>query len=41
MRFLSLEQMSQEVQLSRYAIIGLFKSSLGMTPHAYQLNHKN
>lgn len=38
--FLSLEQMSQEVQLSRYAIIRLFKSSLGMTPHAYQLNHK-
>ena len=38
--FLSLEQMSQEVQLSRYAIIRLFKSSLGMTPHAYQLNYK-
>ena len=38
--FLSLEQMSQEVQLSRYAILRLFKSSLGMTPHAYQLNHK-
>lgn len=38
--FLSLEEMSKAIQLSRYAIIRLFKASLGMTPHAYQLNYK-
>ncbi|TCB80800.1 AraC family transcriptional regulator [Acinetobacter sp. ANC 4173] len=38
--FLSLQQLSEQSGLSRYAIIRLFKSKLGLTPHAYQLNLK-
>lgn len=38
--FLSLQQLSEQSGLSRYAIIRLFKSNLGLTPHAYQLNLK-
>ncbi|WP_431359993.1 AraC family transcriptional regulator [Acinetobacter tandoii] len=38
--FLTLEQLSKQSGLSRYAIIRLFKSNLGLTPHAYQLNLK-
>lgn len=37
---LSLQDLSEQSGLSRYAIIRLFKSNLGLTPHAYQLNLK-
>jgi AraC-like DNA-binding protein len=37
---LSLQQLSEQCGLSRYAIIRLFKAKLGLTPHAYQLNLK-
>lgn len=37
---LSLDQLSQTVGISRYAIIRLFKNNFGLTPHAYQLNQK-
>lgn len=36
----SLQQLSEKFELSRYALIRLFKYHLGQTPHAYQLNHK-
>ena len=38
--FLSLQQLSEQSGLSRYAIIRLFKSNLGLPPHSYQLNLK-
>lgn len=38
--FVCLEDLSQQLGISRYAIIRLFKNNLGLTPHAYQLNHK-
>ncbi|OTG66443.1 AraC family transcriptional regulator [Acinetobacter silvestris] len=38
--FISLENLSHAMGLSRYAIIRLFKNNLGLTPHAYQLNKK-
>lgn len=38
--FVCLETLSQKMGISRYAIIRLFKNNLGLTPHAYQLNHK-
>lgn len=38
--FISLENLSFEMGISRYAIIRLFKNNLGLTPHAYQLNQK-
>ncbi|MBJ8417054.1 helix-turn-helix transcriptional regulator [Acinetobacter courvalinii] len=37
---LSLQQLADELQISRYALIRLFKQYLGLTPHAYQLNQK-
>ncbi|WP_047432700.1 MULTISPECIES: helix-turn-helix transcriptional regulator [Acinetobacter] len=37
---LSLQQLADELQMSRYALIRLFKHYLGLTPHAYQLNQK-
>lgn len=37
---LSLDELSQAVGISRYAIIRLFKNNFGLTPHAYQLNQK-
>ncbi len=36
----SLQDLSEQSGLSRYAIIRLFKTNLGLTPHAYQLNLK-
>lgn len=36
--FLSLEQLSYQSGISRYAIIRLFKRNFGLTPHAFQLN---
>ncbi|MBJ9984943.1 AraC family transcriptional regulator [Acinetobacter sp. S40] len=36
--FLSLEQLSNQSGISRYAIIRLFKRNFGLTPHAFQLN---
>ena len=36
--FLSLEQLSAQSGISRYAIIRLFKRNFGLTPHAFQLN---
>lgn len=38
--FISLENLSCEMGISRYAIIRLFRNNLGLTPHAYQLNQK-
>ena len=38
--FMSLEDLSCDLGISRYAIIRLFKNNLGLTPHAYQLNQK-
>ena len=38
--FISLEDLSCDLGISRYAIIRLFKNNLGLTPHAYQLNQK-
>ncbi|WP_343621572.1 AraC family transcriptional regulator [Acinetobacter proteolyticus] len=37
---LSLQHLSEKMQLSRYALIRLFKHCFGLTPHAYQLNDK-
>lgn len=37
---LSLQQLAEKLQISRYALIRLFKQYLGLTPHAYQLNQK-
>lgn len=39
-QMLSLEDLSQSLGISRYAIIRLFKNNFGLTPHAYQLNLK-
>ncbi len=36
--FLSLEQLSRQSGISRYAVIRLFKRNFGLTPHAFQLN---
>ncbi|EHU1906142.1 AraC family transcriptional regulator [Acinetobacter baumannii] len=38
--FISLEELAQRVGLSRYAIIRLFKTNVGLTPHAFQINSK-
>ncbi|MDC4621285.1 AraC family transcriptional regulator [Acinetobacter baumannii] len=38
--FISLEELAQRVGLSRYAIIRLFKTNVGLTPHAFQINLK-
>lgn len=38
--FLSLQQLAEEIGVSRYVIIRLFKSNLGLTPHAFQINLK-
>ncbi|HHP0404802.1 AraC family transcriptional regulator [Acinetobacter baumannii] len=38
--FISLEELAQRVDLSRYAIIRLFKANVGLTPHAFQINLK-
>jgi AraC-like DNA-binding protein len=38
--FISLEELAQRVNLSRYAIIRLFKANAGLTPHAFQINLK-
>jgi len=38
--FISLEELAQQVGLSRYAIIRLFKANVGLTPHAFQINLK-
>ncbi|WP_392390254.1 AraC family transcriptional regulator [Acinetobacter gyllenbergii] len=37
---LSLQQLAEKMQLSRYVLIRLFKHYFGLTPHAYQLNEK-
>ena len=37
---LSLKELSENMQMSRYALIRLFKHYFGLTPHAYQLNRK-
>ncbi|USA55515.1 AraC family transcriptional regulator [Acinetobacter sp. C32I] len=37
---LSLQYLAEKMQLSRYALIRLFKHCFGLTPHAYQLNYK-
>jgi len=34
----TLQQLASQVELSRFAIIRLFKHYMGLTPHAYQLN---
>ena len=39
-QFISLEDLAQQVGLSRYAIIRLFKANVGLTPHAFQINLK-
>lgn len=39
-RFISLEELAQQVGLSRYTIIRLFKANVGLTPHAFQINLK-
>lgn len=39
-RFISLEALAEQVGLSRYAIIRLFKANVGLTPHAFQINLK-
>ncbi|MBJ9721382.1 AraC family transcriptional regulator [Acinetobacter calcoaceticus] len=39
-QFISLEELAQQVGLSRYAIIRLFKANIGLTPHAFQINLK-
>ncbi|MBR7712666.1 AraC family transcriptional regulator [Acinetobacter nosocomialis] len=38
--FISLEVLAQQIGLSRYAIIRLFKANVGLTPHAFQINLK-
>ncbi|MEN5174611.1 AraC family transcriptional regulator [Acinetobacter higginsii] len=37
---LSLRELSEKMNMSRYALIRLFKHYFGLTPHAYQLNYK-
>ena len=37
---LSLQDLAEKMQISRYALIRLFKHYFGLTPHAYQLNAK-
>ena len=37
---LSLQELANEVGISRYALIRLFKQYFGQTPHAFQLNRK-
>lgn len=37
---LSLQQLAEKMEISRYALIRLFKHYFGFTPHAYQLNTK-
>ncbi len=37
---LSLDELAQQMDMSRYALIRLFKQYFGQTPHAYQLNKK-
>ncbi|WP_010116994.1 AraC family transcriptional regulator [Acinetobacter sp. P8-3-8] len=37
---LSLKVLSEKMNMSRYALIRLFKHYFGLTPHAYQLNRK-
>lgn len=37
---LSLQHLAEKMQISRYALIRLFKHCFGLTPHAYQLNDK-
>ncbi|NNP70488.1 AraC family transcriptional regulator [Acinetobacter sp. Ac_5812] len=37
---LSLHDLSEKMNISRYALIRLFKYYFGLTPHAYQLNYK-
>ncbi len=37
---LSLEALAKQMDMSRYALIRLFKQYFGQTPHAYQLNKK-
>ncbi|USA45228.1 AraC family transcriptional regulator [Acinetobacter sp. C26M] len=37
---LSLQVISEKMNMSRYALIRLFKHYFGLTPHAYQLNYK-
>nr|WP_277607247.1 AraC family transcriptional regulator [Acinetobacter higginsii] len=37
---LSLQELSEKMNMSRYALIRLFKHYFGLTPHAYQLNYK-
>ncbi|MCH7313432.1 AraC family transcriptional regulator [Acinetobacter sp. ANC 3882] len=37
---LSLQELSEKMNISRYALIRLFKHYFGLTPHAYQLNYK-
>ncbi|MCG9516546.1 AraC family transcriptional regulator [Acinetobacter pittii] len=39
-QFISLEVLAEQVGLSRYAIIRLFKANVGLTPHAFQINLK-
>ncbi|MFW2044477.1 helix-turn-helix transcriptional regulator, partial [Acinetobacter sp. ULE_I053] len=39
-QMLYLEDLSQSLGISRYAIIRLFKNNFGLTPHEYQLNQK-
>ena len=39
-QFISLEELAEQVGLSRYAIIRLFKANVGLTPHAFQINLK-
>lgn len=39
-QFISLEKLAEQVGLSRYAIIRLFKANVGLTPHAFQINLK-
>lgn len=39
-RLWSLQDLSQEFGISRYAIIRLCKNNFGLTPHAYQINQK-
>ncbi|MHA3113302.1 AraC family transcriptional regulator [Acinetobacter sp. ANC 4193] len=38
--FLSLQQLAEKIGVSRYVVIRLFKTNLGLTPHLFQLNLK-
>lgn len=37
---LSLSQLAEDLSISRFAVIRLFKQTFGLTPHAYQLNQR-